>query len=379
MFKKFARLEDRAERLEIYNLLRFNLGACLRVLEFFFLAVSVSGLAWLISSPLIEALGRKPGSALTIGLLLLAAALLRFPFLYALTALEADFGLDPRPVRLRLTNMLKRGLRLFLIAWLLSLVLFWALVDLNLWLWSLLALVVGLSVTLVKAFFPGLLDPETLRPLQDGEVSPALLKRLDLWKDKIGLDSRRLMVASGFSPGLEPPYLRGLGKGLRLVIPEKALAQFTPRELELLLVSSAMEGLVKAPLKFLFLRLCSLAVAVPLASIFISAIGGSLWGYPLLVSPALIVLVWAAFWLGHWVAELTIRLTRRSVQVQLAAAASVLLKDEDAVEAALSTLAAANLEETDPPAWREFFLPRHSKKEFLRRIKYQQHISKFNG
>ncbi len=379
MFKKFARLEDRNDRLEIYNLLNFNLKACQRVAEFFLLAILASGLAWMISSPLTRSLGQIAGSALAIGLMLLMAALVRLPFLIALGTLQADFGLDPRPASIRLRAFFIVGARRWLTAWVLSVAAYQVLARCDLWLWSLVIFLVGFILTVLHAYFPGLFDPRSLRPLQPGELDPALLKRLDMWKVKTGLGSDQVVVSTSYDPYLTPPYLRGLGRTLKLVVPEKALAFFTPRELTLLGGATAMSGLVKTPLKFLFLRLCSLAVSVPLASILISTLGGGWWGYPLITSPALIVLIWAAFWLGHWLAELTSLLTWRGINTQLVAAASVLLKDESAVEATLGTLAEKNLEEDNPPAWREIFLVRHTKKAFLNRTKYHQHMSKFNG
>jgi hypothetical protein len=146
-----------------------------------------------------------------------------------------------------------------------------------------------------------------------------------------------------------------------------------------MVVGAAVGSLVKAPLKFLLLRLCALAVAIPLASIFISTLGLSLWGYPLYISPALLVLVWAATWIGYGVAEFALRLTRRGMDTQLAAVAVMVTKDDEALPAALATLADKNLEEEEPPAWRELFRRRFSRQAFLKRTKYHQHMAKFTN
>lgn len=377
MFEKYARLESRAERLEIFNILKLNLQACLRLAEFLALVILISGPAWFISSALTSALGRLPGAALALGLMLGLVALVRLLPLLVLSRLAADFGQDPRPAAARIRALFLVGRRRGLAAWLLSFILFLGLSYLNLWLWTLASLALGIVLMVLEAYFPGWLRPERLRPLRPDDLEPALLERLDHWTGKTGLPSRALAVSTTFNPELEPPHLKGLGRNLRLVIPEKALAAFTPRELSVLVVGAAVGSLVKAPLKFLLLRLCALAVAIPLASIFISTLGLSLWGYPLYSSPALLALVWAAAWIGYGVAEFALRLTRRGMETQLAAVAVMTTKDDQALPSALATLAEKNLEEDEPPAWRELFRCRFSRQAFLKRAKYHQHLAKF--
>ncbi|MDR3038116.1 MAG: hypothetical protein LBV21_02325, partial [Candidatus Adiutrix sp.] len=169
-------------------------------------------------------------------------------------------------------------------------------------------------------------------------------------------------------PELSPPRLTGFGPTLTLVIPEKALAFFKPREIALLTGSAMVERLVKAPLKFLCLRFFALAAAVPLAALFLSALGPGLWLYPLTFNPALVTLIWPAAWIGLALGDFSSRLTRRELEIQLAAAAAFILKDEGALADALATLAAENLEETSPPAWRELFSRRFSRPAFLKRF-----------
>lgn len=377
MFEKYARLEDRAERLEIFNILKLNLCACLRLVEFLVLVILISGPAWFLGSTLTETIGRLPGAALALGLMLGLVALARLPLLLVLSRLAADFGLDPRPAAHRFKDILAPVRRRGLAAWLISFILYLGLSYLNLWIWTLASLILGIGLMILDAYFPGWLRPERIRPLRPDDLEPALLERLDHWTSKTGLPSRSLAVSTSFSPTLEPPRLEGLGRTTRLIIPEKALAAFTPRELSVMVVAAAVSSLVKAPFKFLLLRLCALAVAIPLASIFISTLGLSLWGYPLYISPALLVLVWTAAWIGYGVAEFALRLTRRGMEAQLAAVAVMVTKDEEALPAALATLADKNLEEEAPPAWREIFRHRYSRQAFLKRAKYHQHMAKF--
>ncbi|MDR2947512.1 MAG: hypothetical protein LBV79_12315 [Candidatus Adiutrix sp.] len=374
MFKKFARLQNRAERLEIYNILKFNINACLKLVELLLLTVMVAGFAWMLSAPLMR-LGFYAGSALSIGAMLFIVRLLRLPFIFAAGQLAADFGLDPRPVSRRLKAILGLEARRATALWLLSVLLFWAL-RLELWAWTLLTLAVGLALAVLMAARPTLWSPEKLRPAREGELPPALLAKLEAWAPQTGISSRSILISTSFFPELTPPQLIGL-HGKQVKIPERALSAFPPREISLRTAAAVIGTLVKAPLKFLLLRACSLAVAVPLAAIMISTVGAQLWLYPVTVSPALITLLWAGLWLGHNLGDFAARLTRRALDAQLAAAASVLLKDEEAPAKAADTLAEKNLEEEAAPAWREIFRDRHTRRAFIAKVKFQQHLSKF--
>jgi len=136
-----------------------------------------------------------------------------------------------------------------------------------------------------------------------------------------------------------------------------------------------VEGLVKAPLKFIFLRGCALAVAGPLAAILLSTLGTRLWLYPLLHNPALAILFWLAGWLGLALADFTTRIVRRDLEAQLASAAALILKDDEAVDAALTTLAVKNLEEEAPPAWRDWFSHRYGRPAFLKRCQHYRRLN----
>ena len=378
MFEKFARIEDRTERLEIYNLLKFNFNACLRLAELLALAVLISGAGWFIGGRLSASLGVTGGGLVTIGVMLLIFGLARLPLLCLASSLNAAFGLDPRPASRRLKGLALTGLRRLILAWLISAVLYLGLIHLNLWIWTLCALTLGAGLITLGGFYPGIMRPDKLRPLSDDELAPELLARLNQWASKTGLDPKSIFVSSAYSPELKPPRLEGLGRTLKLVIPEKALAAFTPRELNVMVVAVVAAALIKAPLKFLLLRFCALAVAVPLASILLSTLGVGLWAYPLVHSPALMGLVWLGIWVGAGAAEFTIRMTRRSMDAQLAAVAGMVLADEEALPAALTILTEKNLEENATPAWREIFSARFSRQTFINRAKYHQHMSKFS-
>ncbi|MDR2725159.1 MAG: hypothetical protein LBC90_03645 [Candidatus Adiutrix sp.] len=374
MFKKFSSLPDPSERLEIFNLLKFNLALCRRLGEFLTLIVLIAGFGGFAGRP--AASGPPLAyAALLIGLALFCAALPRWLFLAAESTLAADFGLDPRPGRQRLAAWAALESRWFLAAWLLSVPLFQLLAVLDLWAWTLTALASGAGLLLLDALKPHWLRPEKLRPPLEGEVDPNLGLRFDKWAGQMGFKPWPLRVATTFSPFLEPPRLSGFGPTQTLVISEKALGAFTPRALNLLAVSAMVEGLVKAPLKFLFLRGCALAVAVPLAAVFISTLGTRLWLYPLVHNPALIILVWLAGWLGLALADFSTRLVRRDLSTQLAAAAALILKDDEAADAARTTLSVKNLEEETPPAWRNWFSRHHSRPIFLKRFQYYRRLN----
>jgi len=374
MFKRFSSLPDPAERLEIFNLLKFNLAFCRRLAEFLTFAVLIAGFAGFIGRPT-AASPSLTYSAPLIGLALICTVLPRWLFMIIESTLAADFGLDPRPGGQRLANLAAREIRWLPTAWLLSILLFQLLTVLDLWIWTLAVLASGAGLLLLDALKPRLLRPEQLRPPLDGEIDPALGRRFDKWGQQMGFKPWPIRVTTTFSPYLEPPRLSGLGPTQTLIIPEKALGAFPPRALILLAVSAVVEGLVKAPLKFIFLRGCALAVAVPLAAVFLSTLGTRLWLYPLTYSPALIILVWLAGWLGLNLADFTTRLVRRDLEAQLAAAAALLVKDDGAAGVARNILAVKNLEEENPPAWRNWFSHRHSQSVFLKRFQHYRRLN----
>ncbi len=382
MFNKLANIEDQKERLEVYNLLKFNLSACLRLAELMTLVVLISGLGWFIGTETSRFFGPEAGpwppAAIGILLMILVMALVRLPFLLAAGRLRAAFKLDPRPESVRAKEILGTGLRRAAALWLFSTLLYAAMLKIDLWQWTLLALILGFILVTVNSFFPRLMSPETLRPLRDGDLSPELLEQIEAWKPKTGFSSRDILISSSFRPELSFPKLTGLGPTTRLVIHEKSLASFPPRELSILVVTGVLGALVKGPLKFMLLRFCSLMVAVPLASILISAVGMSFWGYPMITNPVLVTLPWAAAWVGLNISDFTVRFTNRSLTVQLAAAAAMVVKDESSLETALSTMAERNLEDEEPSGWREMFRLQYSRPAFLKRAKYHQHMAKFS-
>ena len=377
MFKKFSRIENPNERLEIFNLLKFNISLCLRLAEFVALAFLISGLGWFIATPLTGKLGFAAGTFISVALMLAFIWLLRLPALLMHTNLRAAYGLDQRSGKVRFLKLLRPGLRRGLAAWLASCLLVMGL-EVDLWLWTIGAALLCLILTTIDAIFPRLLQPENWRPPKSGEIPPGLADRIKLWALKTSLQPEQIVISTDFISELEPPRLAGLGSRTRLVISEKALNSFSPRELTLMVSGTAMGAMIKAPVRFLLLRLCALAAALPLAAILISILGTRIWGYPLVINPALITLVWLALWLGSLLANLAINLTRRNLDTQLMAMAAIILKDDQAVETALAVLADKNLEEPAPSIWREFFLPRHTQKNFLKKIRYHQHLSKFN-
>jgi len=378
MFKNFSSLPDPNERLEIFNLLKFNLAFCRRMIEFLTLTALVVGFGWLIGQPAAP----RPSplhSAPLIGLALLLAALPRWLFLAIESSLAADFGLDPRSLRQRLAALAAREIRWLAAVWLFSVLMFQLLTLVDLWAWTLAALVAGAGLLILDAMRPGLLRPERPRPPQEGELDPALTERLDNWARQMGSKPWPIRIDTTFSPYLTTPRLSGFGSAQALVIPEKALSAFTPRALALLTVSAMVEGLVKAPLKFILLRGCALAVAGPLAAIFISTLGARMWFYPMFHNPALVILIWLAGWLGLALADFTTRIVRRDLEAQLASAAALILKDEEAVDAARTTLALKNLEEEAPPAWRDWFSQRYGRPAFLKRCRHYRSLNASAG
>ncbi|MDL2259565.1 hypothetical protein LJB99_01630 [Deltaproteobacteria bacterium OttesenSCG-928-K17] len=377
MFKKFAQLENRAERLELFNLLKLNLQILLKLAELLTLVILASGPAWRLGAALAEAAGPAAGPALAIIIMMLIFGLVRLPFICCLRHLNASFGLDPRPTEKFLKQFLGCETRLGGLGLVVSLVLFWGLTVTNLWLWTIFAVIIGAVLILAYTLRPELIKPLTLRPPSPGEMDADFLARIDKWSDKTGLSSLDVCIGTDYFPGLKRPGLIGLGRRSKLIIPEKCLISFRPRQLNILVTAAIVEALAKAPEKIMLLRFSAIAVAAPLAGILISLVGTGLWGYPARYSPALMTQIWLAGWISFNLAEMSIRMTRRSIETQAAAVAAMLLKDGEALEEALAILAERNLEEESPSAITGFFSPHYDRKRFMKHVRQHQHMAMF--
>lgn len=372
---KVSKIENQDQKPEAFNLLKLGLKSMLKLSEFLVLLLLAAGLNWRLTEPLIALAGPLAGAGLGLALMLALIGLPRLIWLYCLDRLNVDFGLDPRPGNVIFKSTLGLELKRGLLLWLLSLLLYGLMLAMNLWLWTTVGLVLGLGLTVLDAYHPGLLRPAKLRPLADDELSPALMARLEKWSHKTKLNRQNIFVDQTFRPELERPGLSGLGAELKLIIPQKALVAYPTRALNLLVATAVMEHLTKAQLSYFFLRICAVAVAAPLASLLLGLSGAV---QPMALpqdGPALVSLVWLALWLAGQMAALAVHLTRRSVEIQAAAAASIILNDEDALTLALDTRVERNLEEPSPPAWREFFLPSCGRRHFLKRAGLIRYLS----
>ena len=69
---------------------------------------------------------------------------------------------------------------------------------------------------------------------------------------------------------------------------------------------------------------------------------------------------------------------KRTLEPQLAMAASVILKDEDSLMRAVTIMAKRNLEGEGTSGWLEIFQMRFGVKSFIRRAELQRHIAGLN-
>ncbi len=376
MFEKMAQIENKAERAELFTSTHFLLRTLGVASEFLALICFVVGGAWLLGSELVSQLGLELGSGLTILAMVLSAIVLRLPWQLGQIKLEMAFGLEPRPFKIAAGRKLFLNLRRGLIVWLFLFLLYWILVSSDLFWWAISGAFLGFIVCAIDSWQPRWWRPVTLRPLASEELSADFLEKLARWQPKILLPSEKIMVSTTFSPFLELPRLEGLGNKRLLVIPERALASFTPQEMEVLVTSSLISSILKLPQKLMFLRFCVVAISFPIAAILISSIGHFWWKYPLFLNPALASLIALSLWFGAYLVTLSQNFLMRTLATQLGAAAGILLDDQKSLASALSTLADKNLEPENIPAWQELFRPLFSRVRFLKKVHQQEHLAK---
>ena len=376
MFKKISSSENKVECLGAFNSLNFFLAALLRFVEFIGLVWLVFGLGLFITKPF--AASGLLGDVLSLALMIMILGALRVPLLYMRSALYADFGLDARSVVTRVKSILSRELYRGFIIWVGSCVVYVAMLNLNQINWLIFVSLLGMIWVGLVTLFPKIWSPEKLRPLKEGDLSPTTLARVDSWASKTGICSQRIVVSEAFSPFIQPPRIVGFGRTQLVVVPAMNLYIFPPREMALLLSTVILGAMFKAPLKIYFLHLCALALAISVSTIIINSAGVLLWGYPQTLGPVNIVALWFGGWACLNVAKFSTRLVQRSLEPQLAMAASVILKDEHSLVRAISIIAVRNLENEVTSGWMEVFQMRFGVKSFIRRAELQRHIAGLN-
>ncbi|MGL4209889.1 MAG: hypothetical protein ACRCTY_10950 [Candidatus Adiutrix sp.] len=382
MFKKFAEIQDQKERIEIFNLLKINLSLCLimlmAVVLFFLIMILGQIISFSLYFPNSDSgaafwLGRFAAIFLMLGLIFLA----RLPVLMAQNQLRADFGLDSRPFSSRFKWILASEFRSWLLAGALSAISFVVLLNTSLLLWVVITLPLLLICLTINLFFPHIYQPQNLRLPKKGEFSAKMLAKIDQWSPKTGLLSSDILISTDFKPELDLPTVEWHKFRLRLIISEKALHDFPCDQLRLALAFGVLGWVVKMPLKIFLLRFFVLAAGVPITAILISTVGVAQWAYPLVVSPAIVTLIWLGAGFSLTLYYVVLGGLFRALNTQLATASAMILKDDDALEGVLKTLAEKNLESESPPWWQKLFHFRHSRSEFLKRAKFQQHLANF--
>ena len=121
-----------------------------------------------------------------------------------------------------------------------------------------------------------------------------------------------------------------------------------------------------------------MALAISVSTILINSVGIILWDYPKILGPVDIVALWLGGWACFNVSTFSTRLVKRTLEPQLAMAASVILKDEDSLMRAVTIMAKRNLEGEGTSGWLEIFQMRFGVKSFIRRAELQRHIAGLN-
>ena len=375
MFQKIFQKANEKDRPHIYQLFKFNLALVLRLIELMSLTILIAGLAWILGDFFIDLLGNFwVGSFLSIVVMLVFIGLCRLAVLAFKSSLDRAVGLDARPLKVRLGQLAKNDLRQLLFIAVFSTAFLAVLLKLPIHFWILVLLVLGFAFLLASHVF--LCFKPRVRPLTAEERADIFSPRLLTLCQKINFDT--FYLNENFTPVLQVPYLEGLGRRARLVIPQRCLTAFKPNELEFFLFAALMGKVARLPLKYFLMRCFSVALVLPFSAILFSILA-PIWAYPVLTKPVLLVIIWAGFWFGLVFSELADLLIKRQLTAQLEAMASLLIKDEQTMVAALNVLDAANLCPDKIPFWITIFNQRYSSTEELKKIQYYAYLAKAPG
>jgi hypothetical protein len=296
--------------------------------------------------------------------LVLGFLLVRFPFIFVRSYLRADFGLDLRPLSSRLREIFWNNFFLFLSGSIFSFLAYSALFLRNPLQWCLIIqacayLLWGLWQfgRRLKFSFTGL---EDYRAPMEAEMPLDIQRLLNYFPGKKVLSENDLLVEKNFQPSFTLPLVK-YGK---LIIPAKALASLPPKSVKFFIILALAEYQVGLLGKIKLLKLLALIFFAPITLLFLNSLGLSL-GYPKNLSMDLLGLIWGAYWMTFWFAELLTLYTRRMLSPYLYAAAVSTTNDLDGLRTGINIMSEKSLEPYEIGSFMEFFRPRPSPKKLL--------------
>ncbi|MDR1079380.1 MAG: hypothetical protein LBQ79_00070, partial [Deltaproteobacteria bacterium] len=266
--------------------------------------------------------------------------------------------IDPRPLGARAAACALNFLVFLPVGAAGTLALYAALPALGTLAWSgifLALLWLALSLWLMKPRL-ALLSEANLRRPEEGEIPPGTEKYLALLSSgdvKVGPED--VLVSTAFYPGLPAPFpMAG-----RILVPEKALRAFPPKALEVRVAAAALCRVVSSGRSIALLRFFSMSLAVPAALILLNS-AGILYGYPVVVRPPLVALVWAGIWAAFWFSEFAALYVERTVSARVSATVAAVTLDARSLFESVEITARGNLDPATQTPWLDFFRPRQN-------------------
>ncbi|MDR1050911.1 MAG: hypothetical protein LBP95_07500 [Deltaproteobacteria bacterium] len=339
MFNRFFINASHKEKAALRATLDFLLACLSRLLELMAVVLLCAGLADWLAGLFPEPAGRVLGPLLSMlpACLFLSVCLCVFPFLRG--ELRASCGLDARSGWARLRAAWPCLLSGFFYLWLGSWCLLLVMRLLNIYVWAavLAALVWGLVLVVHWA---GILTARTaLRPMGRAEIPQGLAAVLRNWEARDGAKRPgRLLVSERATSGVGGPFYLGDD----IVVPQKAVSLLPADGLKAGIVMAIVAQMLKLSRNYLILRLGALTMAVPASMMLLYSLG-HVMGYPLLVRPAHVALVWLGCWLSFSACELVLNMVRRLIHHRLNLAAAAILGQARPVVLNVESMADLNL------------------------------------
>jgi hypothetical protein len=155
--------------------------------------------------------------------------------------------------------------------------------------------------------------------------------------------------------------------GRDLIVTEKALAAFQPESLKAGLVMAMVSQMLKLNRNCVVLRLVALCMAIPASMMLLYSLG-FLLGYPMMVRPSHVALVWMGCWLSFRVSNLVMNFISRILCHRMNLATATILGQVMPLVKCIETMARYNLVSWKQAWWRRLFSPWPGPKEQIKAI-----------
>ncbi|MDR1111165.1 MAG: hypothetical protein LBP92_10860 [Deltaproteobacteria bacterium] len=351
MLKKLFSKANFEEKSDLYGLLDFLLASLGLVIELLALLVLAGGMADRLSRLLPASVSERFFDLLLLAPVALAMLLVASLVPALRSHLRSACGLDRRSLWVKLALVLPYWIFGFVYLWLVSWILLMVMRNGQLVLWTFMLAFSLWALVFLGAISGYLTAKARLRPMADEEVPAGLFGFFDKWQ---GQEGRRrdgqLMVLQNFGPGLSmPSYL-----GRNLIVTEKALAAFPPEALKAGIVMAMVSQMLKLNRNCVVLRLVALSMAIPASMMLLYSLG-LLLGYPMMVRPNHVALVWMGCWLSFRVSNLVMNLINRILFHRLNLATATILGQVMPLVKAIETMSRYNLVSWKSSWWRRLY------------------------